>query len=126
MIPICQIEAYERLRIEIVRSAVTDLEDAMRKSDRLGVVCDEQIQMERWFLSDWGQLLSGDNGEYIIEKCRKSHKPTVSKKGRQRFSDEVQKRICEEYKNGARYNDILQRYGISSTVLYNIVRRWGK
>ena len=74
MIPAWQMEAYERLRTEIIKAAVYDLKKAIRKSNRLGAVCDEQKKMESWFLSSWGQLLSGDNGEYIIEKCHKDYK----------------------------------------------------
>ena len=70
MMPGWQIEAYERLRTEIVRSVVKDLEKAVRKSKRQGTICDEQKNLEMWFLSKWGQLLSEDNGEYIIERCR--------------------------------------------------------
>ena len=72
MLPGWQIEAYNRLRAEIVRSAVKDLEKAVKKSNRQGAICAEQKSMERWFLSKWGQFLSGDNGEYIIERCRKT------------------------------------------------------
>ena len=72
MMPGWQIEAYERLRTEIVRSAADDYKKALKKSDWLGEVCEEQEKLERWFLSPWGQALSGDNGEYIIEKCRKT------------------------------------------------------
>lgn len=124
MIPGWQIEGYERLRTQIVRSAVKDYENALRKSNRLGAACKEQRELERWFLSNWGQLLSGDNGEYIIEKCRKSYKTSASKKGKQHMPAYVQKRIYEEYRNGVGYKTIVQRYGISSTTLYAIVRRW--
>lgn len=72
MIPGWQMEAYERLRTEIVRSVVKDLERAVRKSERQGAVCDEQKALEKWLRSKWGQLLSGDNGEYIIERCRQT------------------------------------------------------
>ena len=27
--------------------------------------------LERFFLSDWGQMLSFNHGEYIIEQCKK-------------------------------------------------------
>lgn len=126
MIPTWQMEAYERLRTEIVRLAVKDLEKALRKSDRLGVVCAEQIKLERWFTSNWGQMLCGGNGEYILEKVRQDYKTRASNKSRQTIPDDVQKRIYEEYINGAKYKAIIQRYGITSTTLYNIVRRWGK
>ena len=73
MMPGWRIEAYERLRVEIVRSVVRDLEKAIRKSNRQGAICEEQKSLERWLLSKWGQFLSGDNGEYIIERCRKGN-----------------------------------------------------
>lgn len=72
MIPGWKMAAYDRLRTEIVRSVVKDLKKAMRKSARLGLVCDEQKNLEKWFLSKWGQFLCEDRGEYIIEKCRQS------------------------------------------------------
>lgn len=125
MIPGWQIEAYERLRTEIVKSAVFDYKASLKKSDRLGLVCDEQKKMERWFLSKWGQLLSGDNGEYIIEKCRETYKGSSSRKGKKNIPDDVQKRICEEYKSGVRYKNITKRYGITHSTLYAIIRRWG-
>ena len=71
MMPEWQVDAYNRLRTEIVRSAVRDYEKAIRKSIRQGEVCEEQESLEKWFRSKWGQFLSGDNGEYIIERCRK-------------------------------------------------------
>ena len=71
--PAWEIEAYERLRTEIVRSVVKDLEKAVKKSERQGSVCGEQKKLEKWLLSKWGQMLSGDNGEYIIERCRQAN-----------------------------------------------------
>lgn len=77
MIPGWQMAAYERLRTEIVRSVVKDLEDAVKKSKRQGAICEEQKRLEKWLLSQWGQLLSGDNGEYIIERCRRGGKQST-------------------------------------------------
>lgn len=74
MIPGWQMEAYERLRTEVVRSVVLDLEKAVKKSNKQGSMCDEQKYLEKWLLSKWGQFLSGDNGEFIIERCRKTQK----------------------------------------------------
>ena len=73
MMPGWEMEAYERLRTEIVRAVVFDLKKAIRKSNRAGAICEEQKELEKWLLSKWGQLLSGDNGEYIIERCRKTN-----------------------------------------------------
>ena len=124
MVPGWQMAAYERLRTAIVRSVVIDLKRAMRESDRLGVVCDRQIELEGWFLSRWGQMLSGDNGEFIIEKCRQTYKGSSSRKSRQRIPEDVQKRIYEEYIKGASFKAIIQRYNITHEILYGIVRRW--
>ena len=126
MIPGWQMEGYERLRTEVVKSAVKDYKNALRKSKRLGVVCTEQRSLEKWFRSKWGQLLSGDNGEYIIEKCQATYKGSSSRKGKKNIPDDVQKRIFEEFKNGERYSSITKRYGITHQTLYTIVRRWEK
>lgn len=131
MIPGWQMEAYEKLRTKIVRSAVFDYKKALKKSDRLGVVCDEQRKLESWFLSRWGQMLTGDNGEYIMAKCQETYKyktPYAKAHGEKKIgrTEEEQKRIYEDWKNGVRYKAILQKYKIGATTLYNIVRRWEK
>lgn len=125
MIPAWQMEAYERLRTEIVKSAVHDYQKALKKTDRIGEVCREQLSLEDWFLSPWGQLLSGDNGELIIEKCRGGYKKTPNRKN-QFLDDETQQRIYREYRDGVGYKAILQRYKLSSNTLYKIVKRWEK
>lgn len=79
MIPGWQMEAYERLRTEIVRLAVIDYKKALRKSNREGAVCKEQRNLERWFLSKWGQMLCEDMGECIIEQCLRSYKAANGK-----------------------------------------------
>ena len=118
-------EAYERLRTEIIRSAVFDLRSAMKKSDRLGFVCDEQKNMERWFLSSWGQLLSGDTGEYIIEKCRQTYKARTHPNGKKIMPDEKQKEIYAYYRMGMSHKKVCIKYGISRYQLNEIIRRWG-
>ena len=123
MIPEWQMEAYENLRTEVVKSAVKDLRKAIRKSNRLGRVCHEQTALEAWFMSSWGQMLCENQGKYIVERCRETYKVCV-KKPKQRFSDEEQQQICREYRGGMRYNHILQKYKISSSTLYKILRRW--
>ena len=117
MIPGWQTEAYERLRTAILKSAVFDLQKAMRRYARLGFVCDEQTKLEAWFLSEWGQMLSGGNGEYIVERCRKTYKPRNAPRAERRISH-------ADYINGVKYKTIMQKYNISSTTIYNIVRRW--
>ena len=56
---------YDILRFAIIWQAVKDYESALRKRDE-----GECITLERWFLSDWGQLLSCYTGEQIIKKCK--------------------------------------------------------
>lgn len=126
MIPGWQMEAYERLRTEIVKAAVYDYKKALRKSDRLGVVCGEQINLEKWFLSSWGQMLSGDNGEFIIEKCRKTYKPRAYIKRKGTLPEDVQRNVCADYQQGMKFKEIHRKYGISHTQFETILRRWDK
>ena len=116
--------AYERLRTEIVRSAVTDLRNAIKKSIRLGYVCDEQKSLEAWFKSKWGQALSGDNGELIIEKCHQTYKKYRSTNSKPVLPDDIQKQICKDYQDAVKTEVILERYHITSCQLYRILRRW--
>ena len=57
---------YEPIRAAILRQAIRDYITALRERDYYNMA-----QLERFFLSDWGQLLSYDHGEYIIENCKK-------------------------------------------------------
>lgn len=57
---------YEPIRAAILRQAIRDYINALRERDYYNMA-----QLERFFLSDWGQLLSYDHGEYIIENCKK-------------------------------------------------------
>lgn len=126
MIPGWQMEGYHKLRTAVVQLAVDDYRKALKKSQKIGEVCAEQTKLEKWFLSQWGQLLSGDNGELIIEKCRASCKSIPNTKSRQLLADDIQQKIYQEYRDGVRYNAILQKYKIKPSTLYNIVRRWEK
>lgn len=53
----------------IVKRAVMDYKLALRKRDFYAIA-----ELEKFFLSDYGQLLSRDHGELIIEKCKKTVK----------------------------------------------------
>ena len=79
----CEIEGYERLRTVVVRQVVGEYRGALKKSARKGETCQEQGSLEKWFLSPWGQTLSGDNGKLIIELCKREmerkHKKAVRK-----------------------------------------------
>lgn len=59
---------YENVRVGILNQAIYDYKTALKKDDN------GQIQhLEKWFLSEWGQMLSGGNGSYIIEKVKKEY-----------------------------------------------------
>lgn len=124
MVPGWQMEAYERLRVEIVTVAVRDLKKAMRKSDRLEFVCEEEKNLEKWFLSKWGQFLCEDRGEYIIEKCRQTYKHYKRDGRKPMFTEEQQTAICADYKSGMPSGEILVKYGIKSRHLDAILKRW--
>ena len=55
---------YDTLRMAILQQAVKDYQTAINKN-RTG----ESTALARWFMSDWGQALSGDKGELIIREC---------------------------------------------------------
>ena len=125
MVPEWKMAAYERLRAEIVKSAAHDYQKALRKSDRLGFICEEQTKLEDWFLSKWGQFLSGDNGEYIVERCRKTYKARKFKTSKNKLPDDVQKKICEDYKNGMRLVDISKKHKVHVQTISTALLRWG-
>ncbi len=124
MVPGWQMEAYERIRVEVVKSAVKDLKKAMRKSDRLGYVCDEEENLVKWFLSKWGQFLCEDRGEYIIEKCQQTYKHYKRDGRKQMIPEEQQRAICADYKSCMPSGEILAKYGIKSRHLDAILKRW--
>ena len=126
MVTAWEMECCDRIRAEIVRQAVKDLQKAMKKSDRMGCVCDEQVRLEKWFLSKWGQLLSGDNGEYIIERCRQTYKARSFSNGKSMLPNDVQKKIYEEWLNKTSHAEIQRKYGVSASQIYLILRRWDK
>ena len=125
MIPGWQVEAYERLSAAVVRSVVNEYKKALRKSDRLGFVCDEQKKAEEWLLSKWGQFLSHDMGEYILERCQNTYKSSKSKARKNMLPDDVQKKMCNDYKSGMRISHISQKYKASITQVHTALRRWG-
>ena len=74
---------YERLRVAIIHQAIYDYKKALKKKNGGSIRA-----LERWFKSDWGEALSGNNGSYIIEKCRQcvgmKPKREYAKKGEQK------------------------------------------
>ena len=58
-------EAYDNLRIGILAQAAKDWRDAKAKNYPA-----KAAKIERFFLSDYGQLLSEGRGQYIIDRLK--------------------------------------------------------
>lgn len=73
-------DGYKRVQCAIVEQAIYDYKKALKKRNGGKIT-----YFERWFLSEWGEMLSGGNGKYIIEQCRNcvgmKRKPRNFKKG---------------------------------------------
>ena len=126
MIPEWQMEAYERLRTEIVRSAVVDYKKALRKSDRECATCNKQIAMERWFRSNWGQLFCENRGEYIIDRCRQNYKAAHGKLRAAPMTQETEEKAHRDYKAGMSKKEIKQKHNITEYQYFQMLRRHGK
>ena len=117
-------DGYENLRVAIVSSAVNDLKTEMRRCERSGTKSNRQIALERWFLSEWGQALSGGNGELIIKRCERTYTRAVSKNGKVIVPKETRAAVYNEWKNGGSRKKIAEKYGISLAMVANIITRW--
>lgn len=62
-------DGHENVRVGIIKQAIYDYKTALAQDNE-----GKAKHLEKWFLGEWGQLLSGCNGEYIIEKVRKEMK----------------------------------------------------
>ena len=60
-------DGYERLRQGILKLAVKDYKSALKNGNK-----GKKTRLERFFRSEWGQLLGNDMGEEIIKQCRRS------------------------------------------------------
>ena len=58
-------DGYDNVRIAILTQAIKDYKRALKRKSTFSVRA-----YERWFLSAWGEMLSGGNGAYIIEKTK--------------------------------------------------------
>lgn len=62
-------EGLENLRVAILQQAVKDYIAALRyNSDN------EAYRLEKFFTSEWGELLSNNHGDFIISECKKRAK----------------------------------------------------
>lgn len=57
---------YELLVQAIVRRAVEDYEEALLNEEY-----DRAKALDRWFHSEWGQMLCYHNEDYILDRARK-------------------------------------------------------
>lgn len=65
---------YEKLANAIVLQAVSDYRRALRKvkkNPKNRVAIDEVLQIEKFFRSEWYQVLTSVDGEYLIDRLRK-------------------------------------------------------
>lgn len=58
-------EGLENLRVAILQQAIKDYISALRYNEGAKV-----HKLEKFFKSEWGELLSNNHGDYIIEKCK--------------------------------------------------------
>lgn len=64
---------YEKLANAIILQAVSDYRRALRKvkkNPKNRDAIDGALQIERFFRSEWYQVLTSVDGEYLIEKLR--------------------------------------------------------
>lgn len=57
---------YSLLVAAIIEQAIKDLRVAKKQGDFAQAAC-----IRKWFLSDWGQSLTGGNGRLIIERIER-------------------------------------------------------
>jgi hypothetical protein len=62
-------DGIENLRVAILRSAIKDYIFALKHDEKR-----KAHSLEQFFKSDWGELLSGNNGDLIITKCKERAK----------------------------------------------------
>ena len=69
----CNVDPNQGLEVAILKVAANDYKEALRgkQKDPFDDKTIKEIKkLEKFFLSNWGQFLSGYQGELIIEKCR--------------------------------------------------------
>ena len=123
-VPEWQYDFYLRLRQEILKVAVDDYKTAIRKSKRLGEKCTQEQALENFFLGEWGQLLSNDNGEYIVERCRKEHRYVPSTKSRPKLTQEKQRELAADFLNGYTRASLADKYGVGEETVSRCIERW--
>ena len=86
-----KVSGYELLAIAVCKAAADDYARKLKKSDKAGKKTEGAKAIERFFLSEWGELLSFSKGELILELLREKHakktyvKRNASKKRGERY-----------------------------------------
>ena len=65
---------YEKLANAIILQAVSDYRAALKKvkkNPKNHDAIDEALQIEKFFRSEWYQVLTSVDGEYLIDRLRK-------------------------------------------------------
>ena len=65
---------YEKLANAIILQAVSDYRAALKKvkkNPKNRDAIDEALQIEKFFRSEWYQVLTSVDGEYLIDRLRK-------------------------------------------------------
>lgn len=62
------------LKTAILKQAVNDYINALLIGDDR-----EATYLERWFLSEWGEFLSNNNGDFIVTNVKKEFRKKVLK-----------------------------------------------
>lgn len=65
---------YEKLANAIILQAVSDYRAALKKAKKNPKnrdAIDEALQIEKFFRSEWYQVLTSVDGEYLIDRIRK-------------------------------------------------------
>lgn len=65
------VDGYEMLTVEILKLAAHDYRRELAKSKKANVKTRECHNLERFFRSEYGHLLSMGKSEYIMEKIQK-------------------------------------------------------
>lgn len=123
-VPEWQIPGYENLRLRILQQAVDDYRAAIKKSRLKGEKIEAEDELEKFFLSHWGQMLSGDNGKYIIDRCQKDHSSNRRQGQSQKLTDDEQVAVVSDYLNGMKARELRQKYGITYNDIQRYLKKW--
>ena len=68
---LCNASGHERLAIAIVKRAAVDYRKDFERAARSGEKTSKQKRIERDLLSSWGDLITFNKGEYIVQQLQK-------------------------------------------------------